>query len=45
MTRAEIIARRLKRLHAIEDFVLTALYYVAVWTAYMWLIKRCLGLW
>ena len=44
MTRAERIARRLNRLHAIEDAVLTVIYYAAVWSVYMWLIRYILKL-
>lgn len=42
MTRKE---KKAARLHAIEDAILTALYYVAVWSGYMWFISKYLKLW
>ena len=40
MTRAERIERRLRRLHSVEDAVITVFYYGVVWSVFMVVIGR-----
>lgn len=42
MTRAERVERRVARLHAIEDAVLTLLFYGTIWTGFMIFIGKIL---
>lgn len=39
MTRYERVTRRVARLHAIEDAVLTMMYYAATWSILMTVVK------
>ena len=42
MTRAERVARRAARLHAIEDAVITMIFYAATWAIFMAIITKML---
>ena len=42
MTRAERVARRVARLHAIEDAVITMIFYAATWAIFMAIITKML---
>lgn len=42
MTRSERVTRRVERLHAIEDALLTLLFYGMIWTGFMIVIGRML---
>ena len=44
MTRAERVAKRVARLHAIEDAVITMILYAATWVVCMAIIAKLLKL-
>jgi len=44
MTREEKVTKRVERLHAIEDAIITLLYYGMTWTVFMVIISKMLRL-